>query len=91
MENYIQVEDYKLWMLIVNGPYIPVKLTTDGKTALKEPKEFDSEDFRKMEKNAKAKKLLYFGLGPDEYTRISECESARDIWNALRVAHEDMN
>ena len=41
-----------------------------------------------MEKHAKAKKLLYFGLGPDEYTRISKCESAKEIWDALQVAHE---
>ena len=32
-----------------------------------------------MKKNAKAKKILHFGLAPDEYTRISECESAKDI------------
>ena len=44
-----------------------------------------------MEKNAKAKKLLYFGLSPDEYTRISECESTEDIWEALQVAHESTN
>ena len=41
-----------------------------------------------MEKNAKAKKLWYFGLGPDEYTRIFEYESVKDIWEALEVAHE---
>jgi len=44
-----------------------------------------------MEKNVKAKKLLYFGLGPDEYTRIFECESAKDIWDALQVAHGGAN
>ena len=44
-----------------------------------------------IEKNAKAKKLLYFGLGPDEYTRIFECESVEDIWDALQVAHEGTN
>ena len=78
-------------MLIVNDPHVPVKATTDGKTILKEPKEFDLYDFRKMEENAKAKKLLYFGLGPDDFTRISECESSREIWYALRVAHEGTN
>ena len=41
MENYIQAEDYELWMLIVNSPYIPIKVTTDGKTVPKEPKEFN--------------------------------------------------
>jgi len=91
MENYIQAEDYELWMLIVNGPYIPMKVTTDGKTVPKELKEFDSDDFRKMEKNAKAKKLLYFGLGLDEYTCISECESTKEIWNAFQVAQEGTN
>jgi len=78
-------------MFIVNGPYIPVKGATDGKTVPKEPKEFNSDNFRKVEKNAKAKKLLYFGLGPDEYTRISECESAKEVWNALQIAHEGTN
>ena len=88
MENYIQAEDYELWMLIKNGPLVPTKVLEDGKKVPKEPVEFDAEDYKKMEKNAKAKKLLYFGLGPDEYTRISECESAQEIWNALQVAHE---
>jgi len=33
----------------------------------------------------------YFGLGPDEYTRILECELAKEIWSALRMAHEGTN
>jgi len=61
-ENYIQADDYKLWMMIKNGPYIPMKTTEDGKTAPKKKNEFSSDDFKKMEKNARAKKLLYFGL-----------------------------
>ena len=80
VENYIQAEDYEIWMLIKNGPLIPKKATEDGKIISKKPKEFNAEDFRMMEKNAKAKKLLYFGLGLDEYTRTSECELAKDIW-----------
>jgi len=71
MENYIQAHDYELWMIIENGPYIPMKITEDNKTVPKKPTEFDSDDFKKLEKNARAKKLLYFRLGPDEYTRIS--------------------
>jgi len=73
-------------MLIKNGPLIPKRIKEDGTTVIKKPEEFDSNDFKMMEKNAKAKKLLYFGLGPDEYTRISECESTKDIWEALQVA-----
>jgi len=91
MENYIQADDYELWMIIENGPYIPMKTTEDGKTLPKKSNEFDSDDFKKLEENARAKKLLYFGLGPDEYTCISECKSAREILDALHVAHEGTN
>ena len=62
MENYIQDDDYELWMIIENGPYIPMKTTEEGKTVPKKPTEFDSDDFKKLEKNTIAKKLLYFGL-----------------------------
>jgi len=79
IENYIQAEDYELWMLIKNGPLIPVKINEELKVIKKKLEEFYSTDFKTTEKNAKAKNLLYFGLGPDEYTRISECESAKDI------------
>jgi len=57
MENYIQAEDYELWMLIKNGPLIPTKVTENGIEVRKEHNEFDADDFKKMEKNAKAKKL----------------------------------
>ena len=46
MENYIQAEDCKLWMLIKNGPLVPKKIKEDGTTVVKKPEEFDSEDYR---------------------------------------------
>jgi len=70
-------------MFIKNGPLIPKVTKEDGKVIIKKPEEFDSDDYKMMKKNAKAKKLLYFGVGPDEYTKISECESVKDIWDAL--------
>ena len=78
-------------MLIKNGPLVPKKIKEDDTTVVRKPEEFDSEDYTMMEKNAKAKKLLYLGLGPHEYTRISECDFAKDIWDALQVAHEGTN
>ena len=60
MENYIQADDYELWMIIENGPLISTKATEDGKIVPKKPQEFNTDDFKMI------------GLGPDEYTRISE-------------------
>jgi len=90
MENYIQVDDYELWMIIENGLLLPKKTTEDGKVVPKKPQEFNVDDF-KMMLNENAKKLLHFGLGPDEYTCISKCESAKEIWDALQVANEGTN
>ena len=39
-------------------------------------------------KNAKAKCILVYGLGPDEFNRISSCTSAKQIWDTLQNAHE---
>jgi len=49
MENYIQAEDYELWMLIKNGPLIPQRIKEDGTAIIKKPKEFDGEDYKMME------------------------------------------
>jgi len=69
MKNYKQADGYELWMLIKNGPLIPKKETENGSLVPKKPEEFNAEDFKMMEKNAMAEKLLYFGLDSDEYTR----------------------
>ena len=45
-ENYIQAEDYELWMLIKNGSLIPKVTKEDGNVVIKKPEEFDSEDIK---------------------------------------------
>jgi len=50
MQNYIQANDYELWMITDNGPHIPMMTTKDGKIIPKKSNKFDSNDFEKMEK-----------------------------------------
>ncbi|XP_070009860.1 uncharacterized protein [Nicotiana sylvestris] len=38
--------------------------------------------------NFRAKKILVCGIRPDEYNRISACQSAKEIWEALQTSHE---
>jgi len=47
---------------VTNSSLIPKKAAEDGKIIFKKTEEFNAKDFRTMEKNAKAMKLLYFGL-----------------------------
>ncbi|XP_070042488.1 uncharacterized protein [Nicotiana tomentosiformis] len=51
-------------------------------------KEYSYVDRKAIEKSFRAKKILVCGIGPDEYNRISACQSAKEIWEALQTAHE---
>ncbi|XP_075075171.1 uncharacterized protein LOC142162654 [Nicotiana tabacum] len=50
--------------------------------------EYNGANRKAIEKNFKEKKILMCGIGPDEYNRISVCESSKEIWEALQTAHE---
>ena len=43
---------------------------------------------RRLKKGYKAKKLFICSIGPDEFNRVSACESAKEIWDCLRTAYE---
>ena len=38
---------------------------------------------------SKAKNIITSALGMDEYFRVSNCKSAKDMWDTLQVTHED--
>ena len=48
----------------------------------------DKNMIKLIEKGYKAKTLLVCGIGPDEFNRVSACESGKEIWDCLKKAHE---
>jgi len=38
--------------------------------------------------NLKAKNIITYALGMDEYFRVSNCKNAKEIWDTLQVTHE---
>ncbi|XP_075077457.1 uncharacterized protein LOC142164151 [Nicotiana tabacum] len=82
-------EDSELWDVICDGPFVPTKNLSDPAVAIPMMrKEFNDANRNALEKNFCAKKILVCGIGPDEYNRISTCQSAKEIWEALQTAHE---
>ena len=41
--------------------------------------------------NANAMTILYYGLDPNKYNRISSCELTKEIWDKLEVVYEGTN
>ncbi|XP_070007429.1 uncharacterized protein [Nicotiana sylvestris] len=88
MRDHIIGEDYELWDIVTYGPLATTKKNAEVVDVPKIRADCTVEDLKKWEKNAKAKKWLVCGLGPDEHSRIQSCTTAKDIWDTLQVAHE---
>ncbi|XP_070020787.1 uncharacterized protein LOC142181037 [Nicotiana tabacum] len=82
-------EDSELWDIICDGPFVPTKNLGDPAVDIpKMRKEFNDVDRKAIKNNFRAKKILVCGISPDECNRISTCQSTKEIWEALQIAHE---
>ncbi|XP_070011353.1 uncharacterized protein [Nicotiana sylvestris] len=87
--DFIMAEDSELWDVICDGPYIPTKALTELPFSMpKTRKEYTDADRKAVEKYFCAKKILVCRIGPDKYNKISSCDTAKEIWEALQTAHE---
>ncbi|RZB90722.1 hypothetical protein D0Y65_023261 [Glycine soja] len=90
MKIFIQSVDFKLWLLIKNGPKVPTKLV-DNEEVEKSEDEYDEEDMKNLELEAKAKNILHCALNPDDFEIFSEGpKTSKQMWDELdRVFHRE--
>ncbi|KAK8516139.1 hypothetical protein V6N13_025657 [Hibiscus sabdariffa] len=81
MMFFIKAKDFHLWDIVEDGPFVPTKSRS----------EWSANDRKKMELNCKALHIIFCALGPDEYAKVSSCESAKEVWDKLEVIHEGTN
>jgi len=79
---FIQSIDFDLWLVIKNGPKLP-KIMIEGEELVKSEDQFNDEDKKIMEQEAKAKNILRCVLNPDDLRRISSCQTAKEMWEKL--------
>ncbi|XP_027768496.1 uncharacterized protein LOC114074703 [Solanum pennellii] len=91
MHDFLMAEDSELWDIVLDGPFFPTIEEKDGEITRLVPKprrKYDEADRKNIEKGYKAKKLLVCGIEPNEFNRVSACESSKEIWYCLKIAHE---
>ncbi|XP_070022096.1 uncharacterized protein [Nicotiana sylvestris] len=89
MHDFIMAEDFELWDDMCDGPYIPTKSVGDlPLTMPRTRKEYTNADRKAVKKDFCAKKILVCSIRPNEYNRISACQTAKEIWEVLQTAHE---
>jgi len=58
-------------------------------TTIEKPRDqWSEEEKRLVQYNLKAKNIITYALGIDEYFRVSNCKHAKDMWDTLQVTHE---
>nr|KYP38695.1 hypothetical protein KK1_040039 [Cajanus cajan] len=90
MQIFIEAIDLNIWDFVENGPFIPTIVV--GNEIKNLPKDqWSDDDKRKAQYNLKAKNIITSALGIDEYFRILNCTSAKEMWDTLKVTHESTN
>ncbi|VFQ76168.1 unnamed protein product [Cuscuta campestris] len=87
MRIFIQSNNFFLWRIIKNGEEVPMKKVGET-TVPKTEDEYDAQDIKKIENNAKAINILYCAVNLDDYRKISCCSTTKDMWDKLEITYE---
>ena len=71
----------------MNGPLIPMTVV-GGATVEKSFDELTDAENKKVQCDCIAKNLITSALNLDEFFRVSQCNSMKEMWVILEVTHE---
>ena len=84
---FVMATEYGLWKVFEVGDYLPTMIE-DGIRVAKTEDEFDENDRRLVTLNSKAILILQSVLSQNEYFRICNLSTAKEMWKELEIAHE---
>jgi len=89
MELFLKSQDVDMWKVITEGNFVPQ--TTDAVIAvvtIKPEASWTDTDKKRVLLNSKAQLFLQCSLTMEERERIYECNTAKSIWDTLKIHHE---
>ena len=87
---FVESLDKGIWDAIENDPFIP-KFEKEGASIEKPWSQWTDAENKKAKFDCIAKNIITSALNSDEFFRISQCASAREMWDTLEVTHEGTN
>jgi len=79
-----------IWDAIENGPFIR-KFEKEGASIEKPWSQWTNAENKKAKFHCITKNIITFALNSDKFFRISQCASAKEMWDTLKVNHEGTN
>ena len=71
----------------VIGPFLPMTVVNDV-TVEKSFDELTDVENKKVQYDYIAKNIITYALNLDDFFRVSQCNSAKEMWDILEVTHE---
>lgn len=89
MRLFLISQDNYMWPVVESGNFVPMTTATETAPSVAKPQaEWSKDENDKVLLNSKAQLFLTCALSREEYDRIEECTTAKEIWDALKVHHE---
>ncbi|XP_057760350.1 uncharacterized protein LOC130980716 [Arachis stenosperma] len=89
MKIFVQVVDYRLWKIVLEGSQFLTTTSTEAVVSLKGEANWTEEDRKKVEFNAKAINLLKCAISFEKYRRVSRCttegESIDELFERFNI------
>jgi hypothetical protein len=84
---FIQSIDLDLWDTIEKGPVV-LQHQVGEEIQLKPRSLWTDAEKKQVQLDFKARNIIISALGKDEYYRVSQCKSGKEMWETLQVTHE---
>ncbi|XP_058774735.1 uncharacterized protein LOC131649005 [Vicia villosa] len=89
MRLFLLSQDINMWSIIETGNFTPMTAPTDAAPAAPKPQaSWTPKEKSHVLLNSKAQFILSCTLSREEYDRIEECNTAKEIWDKLKIHHE---
>jgi len=90
MKIFMESIDMGIWDAMVNGTFVPMQVVK-GETVMKPWSQWNETEKKKAQYDSLAKNIVTSALNMDEFFRVSQYSSAKEMWEILEVTHEGTN
>ncbi|CAM8905374.1 unnamed protein product [Rhodiola kirilowii] len=87
-EAHVCSLDGKLWQVFEKGNYPILDMTDPAKPKEKEKDKYTDADYKALQQNARAKKVLYMALSPGDQVKMAVYKTAKEQWDGLARLYE---
>ena len=90
MKIFMESLDKGIRDAIENGPFVP-KFDKDGSFIEKPWSQWTDSKCKKAKFDCITKNIITSALNSDEFFRVSQCKTSKEMWETLEVTHEGTN